>query len=183
MSEVKQPGVRIDANLWKEFRSDIYTRKGAVRGHLKTELENAIRQYLEGGDPTSAGRLDERLARIEQAVGAASADGGTDTFDGGSHTHTPTTKPAANAATEKKVDYLESVIVESVGRDVDSVSRKLFERKIKDEYDFRGDTVSRYVERLIERFDLWEHPTKDLMLVSQERQIEILDAEAEDTLA
>ena len=60
-----QIGVKVNKSLWQEFRSDVKARKGGIRGHLKTDLENALREYInasEGGD------THDRLAQIESDV-------------------------------------------------------------------------------------------------------------------
>jgi hypothetical protein len=60
-----QIGVRVNSSLWQEFRNDVQARKGGIRGHLKSEVENALTEYInasEGGD------TNERLARIESDV-------------------------------------------------------------------------------------------------------------------
>ena len=69
MTDDRQPGVRIDGELWDEFREEVRHRRGSVRGHLKHELEAALREYIEGGQPTGD-QINARLQRIEDAVGA-----------------------------------------------------------------------------------------------------------------
>lgn len=182
MSETVQPGAEIDAALWKRFRQDVQARKGAVRGHLRTELENAIRQYLDGGEPQSFGTVDERLSRIEAAVGATSADGGTDTLTPAGHTHAPDTKPPANAPTEKKLAYLAKCVLDREvpnSRELASIPRTRLIEVVKDEYGFRADTAKRYVSQLADSFNLREHPQADDVLVTESRYTELVETEAE----
>jgi len=63
--ETTQTGVQFDADLWQRFREDVKTRNGGIRGHLKHEVENALREYInasEGGD------THDRLTRIESEL-------------------------------------------------------------------------------------------------------------------
>lgn len=82
-NETIQPGTSIDKNLWREFRNDVRDRRGRINGVLATELENAIRAYLEGsrgGDVTDEiRRLREDLDEVRDAV----VDGPKATADGG----------------------------------------------------------------------------------------------------
>lgn len=180
MSDDVQPGVRIDGDVWQEFREDVKNRRGTVRGHLKTELENAIREYLRDDASPTEQRIENRLSRIEQAVGAAATDGGVDTCDPEPHTHAPGNvtveeKPPANAATEKKVAYLVSCLIEEAGADgeITSVARSVIRDVVKEEYGFRSDTAKRYVETLIDRLGLEESPYTENVLVSPERREEL----------
>jgi len=61
----QQIGVRVDKQLWKQFRQDVMERRGAVRGHLKTEVNNALRSYIQA---SKGGDLDDRVRRLENSV-------------------------------------------------------------------------------------------------------------------
>lgn len=80
-----QPGIRIDEQLWKQFRQDVRDRHGTVRGHLSSELETALREYLNasrGGDTHDRlRRIEDRLDDLAEGVGDApdsESCGGTD---------------------------------------------------------------------------------------------------------
>lgn len=182
MSDGVQPGTKVDAELWDRFREEVRRRRGGVRGHLRTELENALNAYIQGGEPTPA-EIDARLQRIEAAVGAASSDGGTDTFNPDSHTHAPPAtvdeKPPANAATEKKVAYLGACIEDELAESFAEAPRSLLVETVKDEYGFRSDTCKRYVDRLIEYFDLQDHPMTAGLLVTPDRHEELVEQQRE----
>lgn len=181
-----QPGAKVDDRLWEQFRDAVRERHGGVRGHLRSELETALRLYIGDESEVSAVQVNQRLARIESELDIANADGGTDTFDAAAHTHTPSgydpetdPKPGANAAIEKKVQYLAA----EIGPDCPMVPRKQLRTLVKDEYGFGKDTAKRYVERLVDHFDLVEHPSANAdVLVSTDRRRELLDAEAEKKL-
>jgi len=89
VSDRKRISPRVDADLWQEFRDSVEERKGQTRGVLGDELENAIRQYLGKHESPALTRMDKRLNRIEQEIGAAPTDGGVDTLSDDEHTHAP----------------------------------------------------------------------------------------------
>lgn len=62
MSGQRRPGVVVDEQLWERFREDVRKRKGGTRGHLREELENALREYIHA---TQGGDTHDRLRRIE----------------------------------------------------------------------------------------------------------------------
>jgi len=190
VSDRKRISPRVDADLWQEFRDSVEERKGQTRGVLGDELENAIRQYLGEHESPALARMDKRLNRIEQEIGAAPTDGGVDTVSGDEHTHAPSRlnpdeKPPANAATEKKVAYLAGCVLDEEvphERELDMVPRDTLVSVVKDEYGFRADTAKRYVDSLIDYFDLKDHPNNDALLVSEDRHAEILRQEADEQL-
>lgn len=183
MTDRVQIGPRVSQSLWDEFRNDVQKRKGQTRGVLGDELENAIREYLRDEDRPIDRRIEKRLSRIEQAVGAAPTDGGTDTFEHAEDTHTPSRldgpeKPSANAPTDKKVAYLAECVLDEIApnsRSISEVPRKHLREVVKDEYGFRRDTAKRYVEQLIEYFDLVDHPDIDPMLVTPAKREKLIE--------
>jgi hypothetical protein len=181
VTDTVQPGTEVDAALWKQFRDEVERRRGGTRGHLRTELENAIRGYIHGGDATPAD-IDDRLQRIEAAVGAAPTDGGSPTLPERKDTHTreptPTERPPSNTATEKKVTWLAECVLDREvpqTRDLMTVPRATLREVVKDEYGFRSDTAKRYVERLVDHFGLVDHPTADAILVTPEKRDELIE--------
>jgi len=179
MSDRVQVGPKVDAKLWKQLREDVKERKGGVRGNLGDALDNAIREYLRHEERPVDQRIEKRLERIEEAVGAAPTDGGTPTVPDAEHTHTresasapepaPTEKPPSNTATEKKVAWLAKCVRDDHGGDFQEVARSMLVETVKDEYSFRSDTAKRYVTRLIDHFDLVEHPDDAERLRTRER--------------
>lgn len=184
MSDRVQVGARVDAALWEEFRDRVENRHGQTRGSLGDELENAIRNYIHfGADksvPDQLAEMNARLQRLEAEAGTASADGGTDTLDADGHTHAPSRlavdeKPSANAATDKKVAYLAAQLEAEAGEDFEEIPREALLDTVKDAYGFRRDTAERYVERLVEHFDLVDHPEFDPLLVTEAKREDLLD--------
>ena len=172
-----QPGTRVDEQLWQQFRNAVIERHGTWRGHGRDAVETALRLYIADENEVSAVQVNRRLGRIESELGITSADGGADTLGADPHTHAPSRldvdeRPSANAATDKKVAWL----AEQVGSNPESIPRAKLREIVKDEYGFRRDTAKRYVERLIEHFDLVEHPTADAdVLVSTDRREELVE--------
>lgn len=192
MTDTQQPGVEVDRELWEEFREEVNARRGGVRGHLKTELEGALRDYIDGGDPTPD-QINARLQRIEDAVGVAGTDGGADlrSAPGERDTETaeresPGEKPARKAARSEKLSYLSDRIREDVGGAVDHDIAEVPETKIADvvdeEYGFADETAAEYVADLIDRLGLVEHPTADPLLCTPARREELLEQSASDRL-
>lgn len=195
MPDRTQIGPAVDSKLWERFRQDVKARKGTVRGNLGNELDKAIRQYLSDTPSPTERKIDQRLARLEEAAGLSPADGGALSLDGETHTRaegeslpepaesTPDSKPAANAATEKKIRWLaEQLLDQEVpkSRELQSVPKDTIRSLVVDEYGFRSDTAKRYVEQLRDRFDLTEHPHNDKVLVTAERRKEIIQSEVSD---
>lgn len=181
MPDRVQVGPKVDANLWQRLRNDVEERKGSVRGNLGDELDNAIREYLRDEERPVDQRIEKRIARIEEAVGAAPTDGGTDTLERPEHTHartettttTPTERPAANTSTDKKIAWLAKCLRDRHGEDFEEIARGDLADVVKDEYGFRSDTAKRYVENLIDHFDLMTHPATDKVLVTEDRHEQI----------
>jgi len=184
MTDKKQVGIRIDADLKRQFKEDVERRRGRWQGVAGEELENAIRQYLAAPDGARDGAsgvdLDTRLARIEAAVGVNATDGGTDTQTDPIHAPAPSERPDSTAATEKKVTWLAGCVKSDLGADFTEVPRWKLKDMVADEYGFKDETESRYVDKLVEYFGLVEHPSADL-LVTPERREEVLDAQRDDT--
>jgi hypothetical protein len=188
MPDRTQIGPSVDAELWQRFRENVKERKGTVRGNLGGELENAIRQYL-GDEPAPAmRRFDQRLARIEDSLGVAEADGGIDTFDAPEHTHAPTEqqsttpdeKPAANAATEKKVQWLAVQVEDEVTEDFQEIHPAVLKNVVKECYGFRSDTAKRYIDELKDHFNLVENPDDNYpTLVTESEHDRILKEQRE----
>ena len=164
MSDRVQIGPKVDAELWAEFREDVEDRKGQTRGVLGNELENAIRNYLYYGEDRTLteqfAEFNQRLERVEGAVGAAEADGGAVSED--VHTHTERTKPGEKATRSKKVAYL---IDQKYDREGGSVTPDTIKADVKDVYGFGDRTAPKYVQPVIDALDAKWHPNNPDLLV------------------
>ena len=189
MSDQVQVGLRVDRDVYEEFKQHVKERRGRWQGVGGDELENAIRHYLHfGADkplPDLLAEFNGRLQRIEGELGTATADGGTDAFEAEPHTHAPSwsegdEKPPANASTDKKVAYLATQIEADVGENFGEITRTKLKDTVKDEYGFRRDTAKRYVERLVDHFELVDHPEIDPLLVTQAKRETIIEQRREE---
>lgn len=186
MSDEVQPGTKIDADVWQAFRDEIRERHGVVRGHVKTELEAALRAYVDGGQQTSTD-IERRLARIEAEVDVGVADGGADTSQPPQDTHTPNglpeEKPHPNTGTKKKIAWLAAEYRRQYGQDnlrLEKALPHLVEKLIDQEYGFADeDRTESYVENVLDHLEMVEHPEYDHKYVPKDRRQEIL-AEQED---
>jgi hypothetical protein len=185
VSDRKKIQPRVDAELWRAFRESVKERKGQTRGVLGDELDNAIREYLRQEERPVDSRIEKRLARIEEAVGAAPTDGGSTLSDADEHTHTRSVvevneKPPANAATEKKVAYLAGELKAKRSDDLQAASRNEIIELVKTEYGFRSDTAERYVERVADFFEFTTHPANDDLYVTPAYREKIIEQRRED---
>jgi len=167
---------RISKEEYARFKQFVQDTHGMTRGHLKTEIENALREYRKPDNSRDAlSRIEDDVATIKATLATAEADGGSvvDTSQDEIHTHAPTDsvpseKPKPNSATEKKVRWLAAEVEAEVGEDFNQVLPEVLRETVKDAYGFRRDTAQRYVEELREHFDLVEHPGDYPTLVTQE---------------
>lgn len=148
--ETVQPGVMIDSAVWSEFRQDVIERRGRVRGHLGSELENAIREYI---DASHGGDVNDRLARLEQqieqlAAGVGDRDGGADE------------KRKNEASVSTEVENKLQRIAEFIDDKTDSpkVNEIVVNRAIEAHAGLSDPTLRRYKELLETREILYPHP-------------------------
>jgi len=176
---------------FKQFVEDVH---GTTRGHLKTEIENALREYRKPDNSRDAlSRIEDDVATIKATLATAEADGGTvvDTPFADEHTHArpdttptvPSEKPAPNAPSEKKVRWLASELLEkevpNTG-ELQQVARSSITELVKDRYGFRSDTAKRYVSELVDHFELQAHPQAgDSVLVTEHEYRNIVADEQE----
>jgi len=183
MSEEVQPGVRIDAGIWKRFREDIKTRHGHVRGHLRSELETAIQQYLDdNSDPTLA-RIETKVDYLAGELDVDVSDAPPRSHGGDEHTHAepdaPDSRPAPQSSTDKKTRWLASCVKDQVADGFGEIPKSILRDTVKEEYGFRSDTAERYVDELTTHFDLVDHPHADPLLVTNERREELVEQKRE----
>jgi len=148
---LKQPGVRVSESLWNEFREDIRDRRGGVRGHMRTELENALRSYLEasrGGDVT------DRLRRIENKLDELEGEGGTPSGDGTSKTKKDS---SVSSTVANRVEAIEEQI-EREAAGAKKVHESVINAAIEDNAGSSRPTLDRYKEMLEQRHIAHEWP-------------------------
>jgi hypothetical protein len=151
----------IDADEYEQFRSFVADVHGRVRGHLATELENALREYREsyyGGDRLK--RIEDDIATIKANVADAEADGGAApqaASEANSTRPRDSGKPAANQPRGVKLDYLIDEFTEDSGTFHTNALRNI----IDEEYGFAAETTDEYIDLIIERLDAVEDPEID----------------------
>lgn len=164
-----QPGVRIDKSLWEQFRNDVESRKGSVRGHLKVEVENALREYIhasEGGD------THDRLRRIENRI---------EDID----ERLPPVPQSDEGKRKKESDVSATTrnrliqVRDRIEREVDKgpVHEAVVRQAIEDVAGHSDPTIRRYREMLLEREDLYPHPRKPSKFVLGDKEfVEMVQA-------
>lgn len=103
--DLKQP-TPIDAALYNEFKQFVKDNHGQIRGSLRDELENAIRQYMDDSrGPDELQRIENDIASIKAIL--SESDGGVTGLSEGSDTHTysdpdqsKTAEPQTQSTTE-----------------------------------------------------------------------------------
>jgi hypothetical protein len=150
---------------FKEFVRDVH---GKTRGHLGSEIENALREYREsyyGGDRLQ--RIENDLATIKATIADAESDGGTSTASLSEPDNArprEMSKPAANQPRAKKVQYLVNQYLRQ--EDCNNEGGKLVygkvETLVQDEYSFDDEILERYVDAVYDqiknKFDAKPHP-------------------------
>ncbi|UXF50757.1 hypothetical protein 7908G4G3_23 [Haloquadratum phage sp.] len=180
----RQIGVKVDPDVWQQFRQDVMERHGSVRGALGIELENALIDYIQ------AGQADDQLTRIESDVATAvamlseidnsEADGGSTkpmNSDSESARARNADKPQPNQPRQDKLNYLLNKLLENnpCNRESGQLAKDDFTEIIKTEYNFSDDTVEEYKTNLISMLDAHEHPVHGQTFAWGERYEEIVD--------
>lgn len=145
----KQIGVRVNAELWRSFRQDVQDRHGGIRGHLKHEVESALREYM---DASHGGDVNDRLTRIESELQTIR---GTLVEDEEKKERTD-----VSATVENRLDKIR----ETIEREADGspkVHEQVVELAIKQHAGKSDPTLRQYKRLLTEEEDLFEHPKKD----------------------
>ena len=196
MSEKVQVGLRVDADLYERWKQAVTERCGRWKGAGGQELERMMREDIAAvsgeHDEIGPAALDDRLARIEAAVGVEATDGGTDPSQPREDTHTPSggtddvpaTKPDPKGPSEAKVAWLADRYRQEYGTDDGDIYKildGLLRELIDEEYAFNDDVAARYVDKVITYYGFVQHPLPedDHKYVSQQRYDEIIEQKRE----
>jgi len=152
--KLTQPGTMLNRSLWEEFRQDVKERHGIVRGHLRHELENAIREYInasEGGD-THDGlrRLENNMEHVTRQV---------DTLVDDSKKKKNKDSGVSQTVKNRLAD-IESQIQREIG-DADKAHVSVVNKAIEDNAGSSRPTLERYKEMLEQRHIAHEWPSDD----------------------
>lgn len=146
-----QPGCKVDEDVWQRFRQDVRERHGGVRGHLRAELETALREYI---DASRGGDLNDRLARLEQRIEQLDTDGGGgDSREGEKRKN----ERSVSSEVENKLSRIVSYIEENTGKSP-KVHEAVVDRAIETHAGASDPTLRRYKELLESRERLYPHP-------------------------
>jgi hypothetical protein len=150
---LKQPGVRVSESLWNEFRQDVADRRGGTRGHMRTELENAIASYIEaskGGDVTDRlRRIENQLEDIDEGMG--------DLLDGEGRKKNKDS--AVSSTVQNRLEKIREQIKRESG-DAEKVHESVVNKAIEDNAGSSRPTLERYREMLQQRHIVHEWPTE-----------------------
>lgn len=180
MSDRKQP-TPIDEDVYGSFVDFVEDVHGSTRGHLRTEIENALREYQRSfydGDDRLA-RIENDVATIKAMMAEADGDGGETIPDpaasDGSDTRArsdrglrgpgveaaddiPESKPAPNQPRAKKAAWIERKVHETRD-DTQAFSVPATKNLVDREYGFDQDAKMALVDRVIERLEAVIDPT------------------------
>jgi len=185
MGNKKKQPTPIDEQTYERFKNYVKDVHGHTRGHLKTEIENALRDYMQSDAST------KQLTRIEDDVATAvnmlstikkqsDSDGGSPdptVSDGESTRARDLDKPRANQPRKDKLDYLLTKLLRDnpCDRQSGELPKSDFTEIIQTEYDFSESTVEEYQSKLISRLDGKEHPQHGVTVAWGQRYNDIVD--------
>jgi len=149
-----QPGTQVDESLWQEFRRDVADRRGGVRGHLRHELENAIREYIEA---SKGGDINDRLRRIENNVEQLNEAVG-DVVE--SSERKKKKDSGVSQTVENRLQAIEEQMRREIG-DADKAHVSIVNKAIEDNAGGSRPTLDRYKEMLEQRHIAHEWPSED----------------------
>jgi len=144
--DMTQIGVEVKTSLLEEFRQDVERRYGSTYGHMRTELQRAMRAYLEG---SHGGDTVDRLKRIEEKI---------DRLDHGSAENSEKKKDSGIGT---RVENRLEEIIETVENEADGAPRvheSVVEMAIQDIAGYSDPTVRQYKKLLKERKAVFPDP-------------------------
>lgn len=159
--DTTQP-TQISKEEYAKFKQWVQDIHGTTRGHLRTEIENALREYR--ASDTSAeklARIEDELTTVKEMVATPHADGGSvieSSESESTHAHAADTKPNPNAPRSEKVAW---IVSKYYNRDGGSTTEQVIGSQIQDEFGFGDRTTEEYQELVLEALDAEEHPTKN----------------------
>ena len=163
---------RISKEEYTRFKQYVQDVHGKTRGHLSTEIENALREYRQPDDAADPlVRIEDDIATIKAAIAEAESDGGATVASpsppsDSAHTQTPDDKPSPKASRMEKVEYL---IDQRYDREGGSVKIDTILGDVTDLYSFEERTAQKYVQPVIDTLDAKRHPNNTNLLVWGER--------------
>lgn len=147
----------VSESLRDEFRDDVEDRFGSVRGHYRSEVENALREYLKGsrgGDTEDRlRRLEDMVERIDGRTAAALSDA-----DGKNKKESD-----VGPKTQNRIERIRDRIEHESGEG--PVHEAVVRKAIEDVAGHSDPTIRRYMQMLTDRDILYPHPKRDSKFV------------------
>jgi len=164
--DTTQP-TRISADEYERFKQFVEDVHGSTRGHLKTEIENALREYRQpdnSAEPIQ--RIEDDIATIKAQLAETEADGGRAVVGSaappsGADTHTDE-KPSPKAPRAEKVAWIAAEEFDPSGGSAPVVKIK---EHVADAFGFGDRTAEKYVQPVIDELGAKRHPENDDILV------------------
>jgi len=162
--DTTQP-TRISADEYERFKQFVEDVHGSTRGHLKTEIENALREYRQpdnSAEPIQ--RIEDDIATIKAQLSEVEADGGRAVVGSAAppsnaDTHTDG-KPSPKAPRAEKVPW----IVENA-LDGNSATPGTMIEVVSREFGVEDRTAEKYVQPLIDELGAKRHPENPDLLI------------------
>jgi hypothetical protein len=179
-NEKTQPTL-IDKDEYEKFKQFVADAHGHTHGHLKTEIENALREYRQStGREKQLTRMENDIATMKKVLAEGNSDGGEDTLtlSHEDNTHTrESDKPASNQPRDKKVAYLITQLIDefSVTRESGEIPKQQIKDTIKKHYNFRDDIAESYYDDIVTDLKAEEHPMHGKTVAWGERYSDIVD--------
>jgi len=142
---------------FKQWVQDVH---GTTRGHLSTEIENALREYRQDdNEHDKLSRIEDDVATLKAMVAEAEADGGSVAHSSESdntRTRAEGEKPKPNAPRTEKIDWF----IQEHGYDPSGgeVHEAALEKLITNKFGFGERTVEKYVEQSLGELNAKQHP-------------------------
>lgn len=185
MGKEKAQPTLIDKRIYERFKNYVEDIHGHTHGHLKTEIENALCDYMqsESGEARMA-RMENDIATVismlDEAKIRSEMDGGT-TADTRSNAQDArareNSKPRANQPRKDKIDYIITELMDKTGctRQSGEVPISVLTDTIQTEYNFKSSTITEYKNQIQKRLDANEHPKHGKTIAWGNRYNDIVD--------
>ena len=146
----------ISAEEYQRFKQWVQDTHGTTRGHLSTEIENALREYRQpSNDRDVLHRIESDVATIMAQVVDGEADGGTDLSAPEVPARAESEKPRPNAPRSEKVEWF---IGDRFDRDGGDVTIGALKSMLKSEFGFSEGVLEEYRDLIVAELDAKPHP-------------------------
>lgn len=185
MPGTTQP-TEIDEAEYEAFRQFVKDIHGSVRGNLRTELENALREYRTKDRDDRLRRIEDDIATLVATVAEPGTDGGSvaptqpvQTGKCAPAPDAPGEKPAPNQPRGRKADWMAA----KLEAEKDATTKENLRGDIQGWYDFTDDTTDDYVDAVLDRIDYEPSPVNPDILVLDDDKLAEHRQQAEQRVA